>query len=94
MRWFDIKRFGIELTHEMSDGNDGVNAIYLTWDDDRRAIQLPQEVLLAGQQANPRVNIGTRTNAALTGTQQAPSGLELYIKGQSEIPHLTNINDF
>lgn len=94
MRWFDIKRFGIELTHEMSDGNDGVNAIYLTWDDDRRAIQLPQEVLLAGQQANPRVNIGTRTNAALTGTQLAPSGLELYIKGQSEIPHLTNINDF
>lgn len=51
MRWFDIKRYGIELTHKI-----GYPAEYitLTWDDERRAIQLPQEAILAGQKANPR----------------------------------------
>lgn len=94
MRWFDIKRYGIELTHAMSNGNDGVDSIRLTWDDDRRAMQLPQEVLLAGQQANPRVNIGTRAGASLISTQALPSSFELYFKGQGALSGLTKMNDF
>ncbi len=44
-RFFDVKRFGIEYTHTYS-----IDAIdyKLTWDDPRRAIEVPQEVLAAG----------------------------------------------
>lgn len=50
LRWFDIKRYGIEIAHnrdEMSDDK-------LTLNDPRRAIQLPQDVISAGLTANPR----------------------------------------
>lgn len=50
LRWMDLKRYGIEIKHIQ-----GLNAPdVLTWDDDRRAIQLPQTVLVAGMQPNPR----------------------------------------
>jgi hypothetical protein len=55
-RWFDIKRYGIELTHIV--GKEG-NEIVLTYDDDRRAIQIPSDVIGAGVAPNPR---GTATN--------------------------------
>jgi len=49
-RWMDLKRYGIEISHIV-----GTNpADVLTWDDDRRAIQLPQTVLVAGMTPNPR----------------------------------------
>lgn len=50
MRWFDIKRYGIEVTHEIGYP---VETYTLAWNDARRAIQLPQEAILAGQEANP-----------------------------------------
>lgn len=50
LRWFDIKRYGIEVTHN----RDGMANDVLTVDDPRRAIQLPQEVIAAGLEANPR----------------------------------------
>lgn len=50
MRWFDLKRYGIELVHNQ----DGNSDIVLKKDDKRRAFQLPQDVISAGLQANPR----------------------------------------
>ena len=50
LRWFDIKRYGIEVTHT----RDGMANDVLMVDDPRRAIQLPQEVIAAGLEANPR----------------------------------------
>jgi len=50
LRWFDLKRYGIEITHQR--GKEPLRT--LVWDDDRRAIQLPQKVLVAGMTANPR----------------------------------------
>ncbi|MCH5329004.1 MAG: RagB/SusD family nutrient uptake outer membrane protein, partial [Coprobacter sp.] len=50
LRWNDIKRYGIEVTHT----RDGLPDEVLTVDDRRRAIQLPQEVITAGLQPNPR----------------------------------------
>ena len=47
LRFFDLKRFGIEYSHKI--GRDG-NVIELKWDDPRRAIELPQEVISAGMQ--------------------------------------------
>lgn len=51
-RFFDIKRYGIEISHNYSEnGSDEV--ITLEVNDPRRAIQIPQEAILAGHQPNP-----------------------------------------
>ena len=66
LRWHDIKRYGIEIEHKQ--GKDDPRK--LVWNDDRRAIQLPQEVIVAGMTANPREVLGDQ----LDGYQaQAPS---------------------
>jgi hypothetical protein len=49
-RWQDIKRYGIEIGHN----RDGQSVDVLTKDDPRRAFQLPQDVISAGLEANPR----------------------------------------
>lgn len=55
LRWFDVKRYGIEVPRYQiqSDGSDKVLDI-LTKDDPRRALQIPQDVVAAGIEANPR----------------------------------------
>lgn len=50
LRWQDIKRYGIEISHN----REGLDADILKVDDPRRAIQLPQDVINAGLEANPR----------------------------------------
>lgn len=54
-RWFDVKRYGIEI-YRRSIKNNAVNEIidFMSKDDNRRAIQLPQSVIYAGVEANPR----------------------------------------
>ena len=50
-RWFDIKRFGFSITHDM-----GISDSYtLQVLDPRYAIQIPNEVIGAGLEPNPRV---------------------------------------
>mgnify|MGYP000547270693 CR=1 FL=1 len=49
MRWFDIKRFGLEFTRKIGKTREET----LSLDDPRRAIQLPASVVAAGLQANP-----------------------------------------
>lgn len=50
LRWYDIKRYGIEISHN----REGISPDVLTKDDPRRAFQLPQDVIDAGLEANPR----------------------------------------
>lgn len=50
LRWFDLKRYGIEFAHNRA----GDTPVVLTKDDPRRAIQLPQDVITAGMEPNPR----------------------------------------
>lgn len=50
LRWLDIKRYGIEISHN----RDGETPDILTKDDLRRAWQLPQDVIAAGVPSNPR----------------------------------------
>ena len=53
LRWFDIKRYGIEVTHKI-----GANRVeFLSKHDARRAIQVPAEVISAGFEPNIRVNL-------------------------------------
>lgn len=50
MRWFDILRHNITVEHPTADGQ----TITIGPDDPRRVLQLPQEVVLAGIEQNPR----------------------------------------
>ncbi len=54
-RWFDVKRYGIEI-YRRAIKNNKLNEIIDTMkkDDPRRAIQLPQSVIAAGVEANKR----------------------------------------
>ena len=67
IRWHDIKRYGIEIEHKQ--GKDAPRK--LVWNDDRRAIQLPQEVIMAGMAANPREVLGDN----MDGNQSQSSNL-------------------
>lgn len=87
MRWFDIKRYGIELTHEVGYP---VKKYRLIWNDDRRAIQLPQEAIIGGQTPNPRVMVGDNNGLAATdGPTTEPSGIGLYLELKDEMSTLT-----
>ncbi len=55
LRWFDVKRYGIEISRRLIEGKFIQEVIdSLPKRDLRSAIQLPQEVILAGMEANPR----------------------------------------
>lgn len=70
LRWHDLKRYGIEIEH-----NQGTSPVRkLVWNDDRRAIQLPKEVISAGMSANPRVIKGDNVDANLAGGMPVTNG--------------------
>lgn len=56
MRWFDVKRYGIEIVRRVIDisGDPIKLKDVLTVDDPRRAAQIPLKVRTAGYEANPR----------------------------------------
>lgn len=56
LRWFDVKRYGIEIERRIINA-DGIPETFvdkLVVDDPRRAIQIPKKVIDAGYAANPR----------------------------------------
>lgn len=69
LRFFDLKRWGKEYTHEYSLDNVEYK---MTWNDPRRAIEVPQEVLAAGlissQQPAKVSNKATSSLHVLPGT--------------------------
>ena len=70
LRWFDIKRYGIEITHQR--GTEPLRT--LVWNDDRRAIQLPQDVRIAGMTPNPREVLGDHVSNPVEVTL-TPTGI-------------------
>ena len=57
LRWFDVKRFGIEIYRRTLTSNDlGIKSVDDTLEvrDNRRAVQLPADVLAADMTPNPR----------------------------------------
>ena len=58
LRWFDVKRYGIEIERRVisADGLSYTVKDKLTVDDLRRAIQIPKKVIDAGYDPNPRKN--------------------------------------
>lgn len=55
LRWFDIKRLGLEVYHVVSTDGDGnvVTDITLAGDDLRKAVQLPAKAIANGIEENP-----------------------------------------
>ena len=52
-RWFDIKRYGITVYHHYrGPQEDAIHTDSLTWNDPRRVLQLPQNVIDAGYPGN------------------------------------------
>lgn len=56
LRFFDLKRYGIEVTRQRISSQSIITAtgVSLSAHDPRKALQLPQDVIAAGMQANPR----------------------------------------
>ena len=56
LRWFDVKRYGIEIQRRImgADGNPLTAGDVLNVDDERRALQIPKKVVDAGYTPNPR----------------------------------------
>ena len=56
LRWFDVKRYGIEIQRRVisADGIPETEGDILTVDDERRALQIPRKVVDAGYEPNPR----------------------------------------
>lgn len=55
LRWFDIKRYGITVHHAYRDPReDNVHHDYLQWNDPRRVLQIPQNVVDAGYPPSDR----------------------------------------
>ena len=55
MRWFDIKRYGIGIYHAYrGPAEDEVHRDSLKWDDPRRVLQIPQNVIKAGYPSTDR----------------------------------------
>ncbi len=54
-RFFDLKRYAIEYSHAIGkkpNVAEPENTVTLTWDDDRKAIELPQDAIVMGLQAS------------------------------------------
>lgn len=55
LRWFDIKRYGITVHHAFRGPQDpNITHDYLQWDDPRRVLQIPNNVIKAGYPATER----------------------------------------
>lgn len=59
MRWFDIKRLGIEYSHFV--GKDNVE-YHLSVEDPRKAVQIPSDVIAAGYKPNPSIGDNSMKN--------------------------------
>lgn len=53
LRFFDLKRWGIPYTHEV--GHEA-EKFTLTWDDPRRALEIPADVIIAGHEPSQLIN--------------------------------------
>jgi len=54
LRWFDVRRYGIEISRRQVGNNQYVETDVLKKDDPRRTLQLPNAAIAAGLPANPR----------------------------------------
>ena len=89
LRWHDIKRYGIEITHKR--GTEPVRT--LVWNDDRRAFQLPQDVRMAGMTPNPRVNLGDNVSGTTSAAMPIDDGQDIKLPFINFADGITKLED-
>ncbi|MDO4160222.1 MAG: RagB/SusD family nutrient uptake outer membrane protein [Prevotellaceae bacterium] len=67
LRWFDIKRYGINVHHAYRGAQEyNVTEDDLTWDDPRRVLQIPNNVITAGYPSTDRTSNDFNQNSSMT----------------------------
>lgn len=67
LRWFDIKRYGISVHHAVRGTQEyDVTHYYLTWDDPRRVLQIPNNVITAGYPSTDRTDPDVDLNSYMS----------------------------
>lgn len=76
-RWYDIKRYGITVRHHYRGANeDDIHTDSLTWNDSRRILQLPKNVIDAGYPGNRGESgaMGGSSSGMMVDTHSKDSG--------------------
>ena len=69
LRWFDIKRYGITVTHVYQGPTEEYpTKDVLTWDDKRRVLQIPNNVITAGYPTTDRTHTATNQSSSMTSS--------------------------
>ncbi len=76
LRFFDLKRWGVEYTHFYGAQ---MTEITLTWNDPRRAIEVPQDAIAAGMQPSQPTTT-TSDDASKHATMQPRADKYIYLK--------------
>lgn len=67
LRWYDIKRYGITVHHAVRGTQEyDVTHDYLTWDDPRRVLQIPNNVITAGYPSTDRTDPDVDLNSYMS----------------------------
>ena len=81
-RWFDIKRYGIKVYHHYRDPHeDEIHTDSLTWDDPRRVLQLPTNVIesgFAGNRTTGSTSGGSTGGREIFSANKSTKGFSLY----------------
>ena len=84
-RWFDVKRYGIKVIHHYRDPHeDEIHTDSLTWDDPRRVLQIPDNVIQAGYPSNRETGVGGGSGSGYLMPANRNPHLELYSDNQNE----------
>ena len=62
-RLFDLKRWGMEWSHEYGVDNE---VITMTWNDPRKAIEIPQDAIAAGMEPSQPASLTTNDSTSIT----------------------------
>lgn len=85
MRFFDLKRLGIEYSHEIGKASglmEPERVEFLSWNDTRRALEVPQESIVMGLEPS-RTTAATDTNGGSSMTA-SPSDLNVKVMDDEE----------
>ena len=79
-RWFDIKRYGIKIFHFYRGPlEDEIHIDSLTWDDPRRVLEIPDNVIQAGYPSNRQTgSYGTSSDGGYLMPANTNTHIELY----------------
>ncbi len=80
LRWFDIKRYGIKIYHHYRNAReDDIHTDSLTWDDPRRVLQLPNNVIESGYPGNRQTSsAGGASGSGYVVSAHITPHIELY----------------